>query len=101
MAALAADAPEITSAAAAMSSGQRHLGAGVVVGSNVFNLAALLGLGALVAGWIGLPRAHDEVAALPPDERAALPPLVPPARVVRAVTDLLAHGRAGEVVEVR
>ena len=32
------------------------LGAGVIIGSNVFNLAALLGLGAVVAGRIGLHR---------------------------------------------
>jgi cation:H+ antiporter len=56
VAALAADAPEITSAVAAMTSRQQSLGAGVVIGSNVFNLAALLGLGALVAGRIGLHR---------------------------------------------
>jgi hypothetical protein len=54
----------------------------------------------VVPGWIGLPRAVDEYAALPARERAALPPLIPPAEVVRAVTGLLAHGRAGEVVEL-
>jgi cation:H+ antiporter len=56
VAALAADAPEITSAVVALTHGQATVGAGVVVGSNVFNLAALLGLGALVAGRIGLHR---------------------------------------------
>jgi cation:H+ antiporter len=56
VAALAADAPEITSAVSAVASHQRQLGAGVVIGSNVFNLAALLGLGAIVAGRIGLHR---------------------------------------------
>jgi cation:H+ antiporter len=56
VAALAADAPEITSAVTALAHGQAAVGAGVVVGSNVFNLAALLGLGALVAGRIGLHR---------------------------------------------
>ncbi|HWG27279.1 hypothetical protein [Actinospica sp.] len=56
VAALAADAPEITSAVVALSHGQGAVGAGVVVGSNVFNLAALLGLGALVAGRFGLHR---------------------------------------------
>jgi len=56
LAALAADAPEITSAVVALSHGQAAVGAGVVLGSNVFNLAALLGLGALVAGRIGLHR---------------------------------------------
>jgi hypothetical protein len=37
------------------------LGAGVVIGSNIFNLAALLGLGAVVAGRIVL---HRKVVAL-------------------------------------
>ena len=56
VAALAADAPEITSSVTALAHGQAAVGAGVVVGSNVFNLAALLGLGALVAGRISLHR---------------------------------------------
>jgi cation:H+ antiporter len=56
LAALAADAPEITSAVTAMVAGQRTVGAGVIIGSNVFNLAALLGLGAVVAGSIVLHR---------------------------------------------
>jgi cation:H+ antiporter len=56
VAALAADAPEITSATAALARGQRAVGVGVVLGSNVFNLAALLGLGAVVAGRIALHR---------------------------------------------
>jgi cation:H+ antiporter len=56
VAALAADAPEITSAVAALAHGQGAVGAGVVVGSNVFNLAALLGLASVVAGRIGLHR---------------------------------------------
>ena len=50
LAALAADAPEITAAVAALARGQASVGAGVVIGSNVFNLAALLGLAAIVAG---------------------------------------------------
>ena len=61
VAALAADAPEITSAAAALARGQHAVGVGVVLGSNVFNLAALLGLGAVVAGQIAL---HRRVVAL-------------------------------------
>ena len=56
VAALAADAPEITAAITALTSHQQRIGAGVVLGSNVFNLAALLGLGAVVAGRIGLHR---------------------------------------------
>jgi cation:H+ antiporter len=56
LAALAGDAPEITSAVTALVLGQAQVGAGVVIGSNVFNLAALLGLGAVVAGYIALHR---------------------------------------------
>ncbi len=56
IAALAADTPEITSAISALASHQREIGSSVVVGSNVFNLAALLGLGAVVAGWVALHR---------------------------------------------
>ena len=53
---LAADAPEITAAVTALVHHQATVGAGVVLGSNVFNLAALLGLGAVVAGRISLHR---------------------------------------------
>jgi cation:H+ antiporter len=56
VAALAADSPEITSSVTALRNGQHAVGIGVVLGSNVFNLAALLGLGALVAGRISLHR---------------------------------------------
>jgi cation:H+ antiporter len=60
-AALAADTPEISSAVSALAHHQQAIGAGVVVGSNVFNLAALLGLGAVVAGRIAF---HRRVIAL-------------------------------------
>jgi cation:H+ antiporter len=56
VAALAADAPEITAAVTALAASQATVGAGVVMGSNVFNLAALLGLAAVVAGRIALHR---------------------------------------------
>jgi cation:H+ antiporter len=56
VAALAADTPEITSAITAMVVNEKAVGAGVVIGSNVFNLAALLGLGAIVAVGIALHR---------------------------------------------
>jgi cation:H+ antiporter len=56
VAALAADAPEITASITALAHNERAVGAGVVIGSNVFNLAALLGLGAVVAGGFGLHR---------------------------------------------
>jgi cation:H+ antiporter len=54
--ALAADGPEITAAATALLHNQAQVGAGVVLGSCPFNLAALLGLGALVARRIRLHR---------------------------------------------
>jgi cation:H+ antiporter len=56
VAALAADAPELTAAVTAVAHHQQRVGAGVILGSNVFNLAALLGLGAVVAGRISLHR---------------------------------------------
>ncbi len=43
--ALGADSPEISSALVALMSGQNELCVGIVLGSNLFNLAALLGLG--------------------------------------------------------
>lgn len=56
VAALAADGPEITSAIAALVRGNHDVGTGVVLGSNVFNLAALLGLAAILAVRIRLHR---------------------------------------------
>jgi cation:H+ antiporter len=56
LAALAADAPEITAAVTAIGGHQSGIGAGVVIGSNVFNLAALLGVAAVLAGRIALHR---------------------------------------------
>jgi len=65
VAALAADAPEITAAVTALAHGQAIVGAGVVVGSNVFNLAALLGLAAVAAGRIALHRRVVLLAGVP------------------------------------
>jgi cation:H+ antiporter len=62
VAALAADAPELTAAITALIHHERQVGAGVVIGSNVFNLAALLGLGALVAGRIAMHRRVIELS---------------------------------------
>jgi cation:H+ antiporter len=56
LAALAANAPEITTAVSALAQHQRSIGAGVVIGSNVFNLAALLGVSAVVSGFVSLHR---------------------------------------------
>ena len=54
--ALAADGPEIASALVALAKGARGMGLGVVAGSNIFNLAAMIGLSALLAGRVHLPR---------------------------------------------
>src|SRR5258706_7759668 len=61
VAARAAEAREVTAAVTAIAGHQQRLGAGVIIGSNVFNLAALLGLGAVVAGRI---RLHRKVVVL-------------------------------------
>jgi cation:H+ antiporter len=54
--AIGADAPEIASAVAAVVAGHTDTGVGVVIGSNVFNIAALLGLSAVVAGTVHIHR---------------------------------------------
>ena len=55
----------------------------------------------VVPGWIGLDRAHDELAAMSPAQRAAAPTLVPPEliaeQVLRFVCD---ESLAGRVVNV-
>jgi cation:H+ antiporter len=56
LAALAANAPEITTAVTALVRNDPRIGAGVIIGSNVFNLAALLGLAGVLAGQIALHR---------------------------------------------
>jgi cation:H+ antiporter len=50
LAALGAATPEISSAFTALLVKQHDVGVGIIIGSNIFNLAALLGLCALVAG---------------------------------------------------
>jgi cation:H+ antiporter len=56
LAAFAADTPEITTAVTALAGHDRRVGAGVVLGANAFNLAVLLGVSALIAGFIALHR---------------------------------------------
>jgi cation:H+ antiporter len=58
--AVGADAPEISSAVVAIVTGHEDTGVGVVVGSNVFNIAALLGLSAAIAGPVRI-HAHGLV----------------------------------------
>jgi cation:H+ antiporter len=59
--ALAADAPEVSSAIAALVQHEHAVAVGVVVGSNAFNLAAMLGVSAVVAGRV---RARHETLEL-------------------------------------
>jgi cation:H+ antiporter len=54
--ALAADGPEISSALVALFKGAHGVSVGVLVGSNVFNLAAMFGVSALLVGSLTLPR---------------------------------------------
>lgn len=54
--ALGADSPEISSALTAIIGGENEVGAGIVLGSNLFNLAALIGVSAVVAGPVTTPR---------------------------------------------
>ena len=54
--ALAADGPELSSGLTAMVRGQNGVGVGVLIGSNLFNLAAMVGLSALLAGSVRLDR---------------------------------------------
>jgi cation:H+ antiporter len=54
--ALAADGPEISSALIALIKGEHSVGVGVLVGSNAFNFAAMIGLSGLLAGSVWLPR---------------------------------------------
>jgi cation:H+ antiporter len=59
--ALGADSPEIASATSATFSGARDVGVGVIVGSNLFNLAALLGLPGVIRGRLGMRRVVPSV----------------------------------------
>ena len=54
--AVAADGPEISSALFALAKGAHDVGVGVLVGSNGFNLAAMIGVSALVTGRVRLAR---------------------------------------------
>lgn len=56
LAALGAATPEISSAVTALFVKQHDVGVGIIIGSNTFNLAALLGLCPLVAGRLPLRR---------------------------------------------
>jgi cation:H+ antiporter len=54
--AVAADGPEISSAMVALIKGAHTTSVGVLVGSNAFNLAAMIGVSALLTGSVALAR---------------------------------------------
>jgi NAD(P)-dependent dehydrogenase (short-subunit alcohol dehydrogenase family) len=55
----------------------------------------------IVPGWIGLPRAYEELAAMDSAERAAAGPFVEPSAIADAVVWLVAsEGLSGVVVEM-
>lgn len=62
--AAAADAPELSSAVVALVRGDKDVSLGVVLGSNVFNLAAMVGVSAAVAGAVSIGRRELAVEGL-------------------------------------
>lgn len=54
--AVGADTPELATAIAALATGAHSVGFGVVVGSNVFNLGAMIGVSALLCGSVTIKR---------------------------------------------
>jgi cation:H+ antiporter len=54
--AVAADGPEVSSALVALLKGAHDASVGVIVGSNTFNLAAMVGVSVLLAGAVQVPR---------------------------------------------
>lgn len=52
--ALAADGPEISSALIALAQGEKRVSIGVVLGSNLFNLASMIGVSAILTGAVRL-----------------------------------------------
>jgi hypothetical protein len=56
----------------------------------------------VVSHWIGLERAHEELAVMSPEERAAAPPFADPEGIAEAVVLLVEdESLAGRVVEMR
>jgi len=54
--AVAADGPEVSSALVALIKGAHDASVGIIVGSNTFNLASMLGVSVLLAGSVFVPR---------------------------------------------
>lgn len=92
--ALASDSPELASAIIAVINGARDVGLGVVVGSNIFNLAAMIGVSALLVGRVRIRR---EVALLE-GTVALLVTFVTGALVLRWLTAGIAVGLLGAIL---
>src|SRR5437763_10933908 len=63
--ALAADGPELSSALFALAKGAHNVSVGVLIGSNAFNLAAMIGISGVLAGYVKLPRATMLLEGMP------------------------------------
>ena len=63
--AVAADGPNISSALYALVRGQQNVGVGLLVGSNAFQLAAMIGVSGVLAGAVIMPREALFVEGLP------------------------------------
>jgi cation:H+ antiporter len=92
--ALAADGPEISSALFALAKGAHNVSVGVLVGSNAFNLAAMIGLSGLLAGCVALPRATMLLEGLP----GAAVTLIAVALLLQWISAGLAAVLAGAVI---
>ncbi len=62
--ALAADGPNVSSALYALIRGAHNVGVGVIIGSNAFQLAAMIGVSALLAGSVVVAREALELEGL-------------------------------------
>jgi cation:H+ antiporter len=65
LAAAGADGPEISAAIIALLAGAHEVSLGVIVGSNLFNLAALLGLPILLVGYVAIQRQSVALNGVP------------------------------------
>ncbi|MGH2447882.1 MAG: sodium:calcium antiporter [Chloroflexota bacterium] len=100
--ALGGDAPEISTAVLALAAGSQAIGLGVVEGSNLFNLAALIGLSTLVIGGfvVSRPRVvHDGGANLVLTIIAVILVAFEPSRAFAAIAILLVF--AGYLISLR
>jgi len=86
--ALGADSPEIAAALVALFTGASDVGVGVIIGSNIVNIAALLGLSAVIAGRVSI--ASDQLGLH--GGAALMVTLIVGAEVLQVIPALLAGG---------